>query len=92
MILCGGGARNRLLVQRLKADLQPSNVVVMDELGLNADAKEAVSFALLARETIRGVPNNVPSATGAERAVVLGKIVPGEREAQSAKMQNERKR
>ncbi len=77
VILCGGGARNRLLVQRLKADLQPSKVVVMDELGINADAKEAVSFALLARETVRGVPNNVPSATGAERAVVLGKIIPG---------------
>jgi anhydro-N-acetylmuramic acid kinase len=77
VILCGGGARNKLLVQRLKADLQPSNVIVMDEFGISADAKEAVSFALLARETIRGVPNNVPSATGAERAVVLGKIVPG---------------
>jgi anhydro-N-acetylmuramic acid kinase len=79
VILCGGGTRNGLLVQRLKADLQPSRVVVMDELGLSADAKEAVSFALLARETIRGVPNNVPSATGAHKAVVLGKIVPGNR-------------
>jgi anhydro-N-acetylmuramic acid kinase len=77
VILCGGGARNRLLVQRLKADLQPARVIVMDELGLSADAKEAVSFALLARETIRGVPNNVPSATGAGKAVVLGKIIPG---------------
>jgi anhydro-N-acetylmuramic acid kinase len=77
VILCGGGARNRLLVERLMADLQPSKVVVMDKLGVNADAKEAVSFALLARETIRGVPNNVPSATGAKRAVVLGKIIPG---------------
>ncbi|MGD1000182.1 MAG: anhydro-N-acetylmuramic acid kinase [Candidatus Brocadiia bacterium] len=79
VILCGGGARNRLLVQRLKADLRPAKVVVMDELGLRADAKEAVSFALLARETIRGVPNNVPSATGAHKPVVLGKIVPGNR-------------
>ena len=57
----------------------PSKVIVMDELGLSADAKEAVSFALLARETIRGVPNNVPSATGARKSVVLGKIVPGNR-------------
>jgi anhydro-N-acetylmuramic acid kinase len=79
VILCGGGARNRLLVQRLQADLQPSNVVVKDELGLSADAKEAVSFALLARETIRGVPNNVPSATGAYKSVILGKILPGNR-------------
>ena len=36
-----------------------------------------VSFAILARETVRGKANNVPSATGADRAVVLGKIVPG---------------
>jgi len=79
VILCGGGARNWLLVQRLKFDLAPSKVIVMDELGLGADAKEAVSFALLARETIRGVPNNVPSATGAYKSVVLGKIVPGNR-------------
>ncbi len=79
VILCGGGARNRLLVQRLKADLQPAKVLVMDELGFSAEAKEAVSFALLARETIRGAPNNVPSATGAGKAVVLGKIVPGNR-------------
>ncbi|MGO8703414.1 MAG: anhydro-N-acetylmuramic acid kinase [Candidatus Brocadiia bacterium] len=79
VILCGGGARNRLLVQRLKADLKPSRVVAMDELGVSADAKEAVSFALLARETIRGAPNNVPSATGARKSVVLGKIVPGNR-------------
>ncbi len=50
----------------------------MDELGLDADAKEAVSFALLAAATIRGRTNNVPSATGATRPVVLGKIVPGQ--------------
>jgi anhydro-N-acetylmuramic acid kinase len=79
VILCGGGARNGLLVQRLKADLLPSKVIAMDELGINAEAKEAVSFALLARETIRGVPNNVPSATGARKSVVLGKIIPGNR-------------
>jgi len=77
VILCGGGARNRTLVRWLEDDLRPARVAVMDKFGINAEAKEAVSFAILARETIRGVPNNVPSATGAQRPVVLGKIIPG---------------
>jgi anhydro-N-acetylmuramic acid kinase len=48
----------------------------MDRLGIPGDAREAVSFAILARETLRGRPGNVPSATGARRPVVLGKIIP----------------
>jgi len=55
----------------------------MDDLGLSADAKEAVSFAILARETILGRPGNVRGATGATRRVVLGKIVPGSGVAES---------
>jgi anhydro-N-acetylmuramic acid kinase len=45
----------------------------MDELGIPAQAKEAVAFALLAWLTWNGLPGNVPAATGAKRAVVLGK-------------------
>ncbi len=78
-ILCGGGARNETLLWMLRAGLHPTKVRVMDEFGISADAKEAVSFAILAYETIRGQPNNVPSATGANRPVVLGKIVSGRR-------------
>ena len=76
-ILCGGGARNTTLVAMLQTDLAPARVLVMDELGLSADAKEAVSFAILARETYLGRPGNVPGATGAKHRVILGKIVPG---------------
>jgi len=76
-ILCGGGARNPVLVGMLREALGSAQVILMDALGLNADAKEAVSFAVLAYWTVRGLPGNVPSATGAARAVVLGKIVPG---------------
>jgi len=47
-----------------------------DDFGINVDAKEAVSFAILAWATIKGQTNNVPGATGAQGAVVLGKIVP----------------
>ncbi|MBL7152169.1 MAG: anhydro-N-acetylmuramic acid kinase, partial [Phycisphaerae bacterium] len=39
-------------------------------------AKEAVSFAILAYATIKELPNNIPTATGAEKAVIMGKIVP----------------
>lgn len=77
VILCGGGARNSYLVELLRRELSPAVVRLTDELGINADAKEALSFALLAAAAIRGQANNVPAATGAARAVVCGKIVPG---------------
>jgi anhydro-N-acetylmuramic acid kinase len=77
VILCGGGARNAGLVGRLGRLLAPAEVKVMDEFGIPAKAKEAVSFAILAWATVRGRPANVPSATGARRPVVLGKVVAG---------------
>ena len=77
VIVCGGGARNGTLVGMLREELRPALVKFTDDFGINADAKEAVSFAILARETLRGVANNVPLATGAANGVVLGKIVPG---------------
>jgi anhydro-N-acetylmuramic acid kinase len=79
VILCGGGARNPVLVKMLEKKLKPIKVTITDRYGINADAKEAISFAILAAQTIRGIPNNVPSATGADRPVVLGKIVHGQR-------------
>lgn len=75
IILCGGGTKNRTLMKWLARDLAPAAVLTTDDLGIDADAKEAISFALLARETIRGLPGNVPSATGARKPVILGKIV-----------------
>jgi anhydro-N-acetylmuramic acid kinase len=48
-----------------------------DDFGISADALEAVVFAVLAHETVCGRPANVPSATGAKRQVILGKVVPG---------------
>jgi len=77
VILCGGGARNKTLVKMLKEQIKPAKVLLTDDFGINTDAKEAISFAILAGATIRGIPNNVPSATGAKTPVVLGKIIPG---------------
>jgi anhydro-N-acetylmuramic acid kinase len=75
-ILSGGGARNATLVEMLRERLEPAGCKVMmsDEAGLPSQAKEAVAFALLAWQTWHHLPGNVPSATGAHRAAVLGEI------------------
>ena len=76
VILCGGGAHNATLVKMLRQGLNKSRILLSDEFGISCDAKEAVSFAILAYATIRGVANNVPSATGAKQPLILGKIIP----------------
>jgi anhydro-N-acetylmuramic acid kinase len=76
MVLSGGGAKNSTLVQMLVDQLLPLGVRLRtsDEYGLPSEAKEAAAFAVLAYETWHRRPSNVPSATGAKRAAVLGKI------------------
>ena len=76
LILCGGGSHNRTLVEMLHAELPDVKMLSTDDFGISVDAREAVSFAILAWATIKGMTNNVPAATGAERPVILGKIVP----------------
>jgi anhydro-N-acetylmuramic acid kinase len=73
----GGGARNSFLMDRLREALTPVPVRPIDELGIPAEAKEAVDFAVLARETLLGRPNVIPQATGAARSLVLGSIALG---------------
>lgn len=76
IVLSGGGARNLTLVRMIEERLAPLGIRVRfsDEFGLPSEAKEAVAFAVLAYETWNRHPSNVPSATGAKRAAVLGKI------------------
>ncbi len=76
MILSGGGAKNSALVAMLTGELAPLGLRLRfsDEFGLPSAAKEAVAFAVLAHETWLQHPSNIPSATGATRAAVLGKI------------------
>jgi anhydro-N-acetylmuramic acid kinase len=74
LIVSGGGAKNPLIMAQLVAALTPIEVLPSSRLGVPEEAKEAYAFALLAYETWNRRPGNLPSATGAERAVVLGKI------------------
>ncbi|MBE0534211.1 MAG: anhydro-N-acetylmuramic acid kinase [Phycisphaerae bacterium] len=76
MILCGGGGNNPTLVSMLQQEMREVRILRTDDFGIHADAKEAVSFAILAYATVKGIANNVPGATGAGKPVILGKIVP----------------
>ena len=74
MIVSGGGVHNQWMMNQLAQRLPSMEVLSASELGLNADAKEAMFFALFAHETLNGMPSNIPSATGASRPAILGKI------------------
>lgn len=74
LIVSGGGAHNPRIMAQLAAYLPGVTLAASDEFGISADAKEAIAFAILAYETWRGRPGNLPSATGARRPVILGKI------------------
>ena len=76
VILSGGGSRNNTLVEMLHSELPDAKMLSTDDFGISVDAKEAVSFAVLAWATIKGLTNNVPGVTGAERPVIMGKIIP----------------
>ena len=76
MIVSGGGAKNGSLISMLAGQLAAPGIMVRfsDDFGLPSEAKEAVAFAVLAYETWNHRPSNVPSATGAKRPAILGKI------------------
>jgi anhydro-N-acetylmuramic acid kinase len=75
-VLSGGGTKNAALMEMLKKEAERLGLWLRhsDDFGIPSQAKEAVAFALLAYQTFNGLPGNVPSATGAKRPAVLGKI------------------
>lgn len=75
-LVSGGGANNRTLMAMLADQLAPQGceLAASSDRGLPVEAKEAVAFALLAWQTWHRLPGNVPSATGARGAVVLGQV------------------
>jgi anhydro-N-acetylmuramic acid kinase len=76
LIVSGGGTHNEAIMSLLRQPLGDLPVLRSDELGVPAEAKEAIAFALLGAATIDGEPSNVPAATGAKRKVVLGSLTP----------------
>lgn len=74
--LCGGGAYNRVLVATLAALLNPAQVASTGALGLDPRWVEATAFAWLARQTLNGLPGNLPAVTGARKSMILGGIYP----------------
>lgn len=74
LIVSGGGAHNGFLLKRLAALLPGISVHVSNDFGLPVDAKEAIAFAVLADRTLRGCAGNLPSVTGARKAVILGTL------------------
>jgi anhydro-N-acetylmuramic acid kinase len=75
VVLGGGGAFNPTLRRMLQERVAPMQVLTHEDFGYDSNAKEAMAFAILAHETVMSTANNVPSATGARRRVVMGKIV-----------------
>ncbi|WP_341527883.1 anhydro-N-acetylmuramic acid kinase [Nostoc sp. UHCC 0302] len=74
VLVCGGGGRNLYLKQRLQLLLAPVPVLTTDEVGLSADFKEAIAFAVLAYWRHLNIPGNLPAVTGAPREMLLGEI------------------
>lgn len=76
LYLCGGGARNAFLVERLRALMPERNVKTTGDIGLEPEAVEGAAFAWLAKQTLEGKPGNLPASTGAAGPRVLGAVYP----------------
>jgi len=74
LIVSGGGAHNPQILSHLAAFLPGVALATSADYGIDVDAKEAIAFAILAYQTWRRRPSNLPSATGARHPVILGKI------------------
>jgi anhydro-N-acetylmuramic acid kinase len=74
--VCGGGFKNQQLMNRLQTLLGDTKLDLSTSLGVDAEWVEAIAFAWLARQTMLGLPGNLPSATGAKGLRVLGAIYP----------------
>ncbi|MDR0805926.1 MAG: anhydro-N-acetylmuramic acid kinase [Enterobacteriaceae bacterium] len=74
LLVCGGGARNPLLMSRMAEELPHTVVDSTDSYGISGDDMEAIAFAWLAARTLAGLTGNLPAVTGATKATILGAI------------------
>jgi anhydro-N-acetylmuramic acid kinase len=77
VLLSGGGVRNGFLWHLLAQQFGGLPMAKTDSVGVAADKRRAIAFAMLAAMTVDGVPANVISATGASGARLLGSLTPG---------------
>jgi anhydro-N-acetylmuramic acid kinase len=83
VILGGGGAYNLTLREWLRQRLPDLSLAMHEDFGIPGHAKEAMAFAILGNQTMLGLPGGLPNVTGASRAALLGKIIPGTRPPRS---------
>ncbi|MQW23373.1 MULTISPECIES: anhydro-N-acetylmuramic acid kinase AnmK [unclassified Lactococcus] len=76
VIIGGGGSYNLTLLEMLRDLLPEIELLTQEDLGRSSESKEAVAFALLANESLHHRPSNIPFATGAKEAVILGTLTP----------------
>ncbi|OOF36164.1 anhydro-N-acetylmuramic acid kinase [Rodentibacter heidelbergensis] len=76
LLVCGGGAKNSLMMQRLANLLPQWNIHTTNEFGMDLDYVEAAAFAWLAYRRLHNQSGNLPEVTGAKSAVSLGAIFP----------------
>jgi len=74
VIVCGGGVHNKYLLQRLSDLFYPVEVITSDRVGYNPDGVESIVFAILANQSINGLPGSLKRVTGSTKDAVLGKI------------------
>jgi anhydro-N-acetylmuramic acid kinase len=75
VIVCGGGAKNPVLLDMLSDELKPVKVKTSDSYGFPPETIESIAFAILGYASIKGIPANLPQVTDAKKRVVLGKVV-----------------
>lgn len=80
VIACGGGVHNLELMRQLQEQLGDIPLDISSAHGIDPDQVEAVGFAWLARQTMLGLPGNIPEVTGASGPRILGGIFPGAQE------------
>lgn len=76
LFICGGGIHNQFLLQRLEHYLPKTPIASTQALGIDPEWMEAMAFAWLAKQTIEGLPGNLPAVTNAKGKRILGAIYP----------------